>query len=79
MPDLLRVLLAGREAPEALEDLAFGMATRDMSGALAEFPVGNRRAVIAKLAARALGAMTGPSTAACGCSLRRIGGQPLEG
>lgn len=64
VPDLLRAMLAGREAPEALEDLAFGMATRDMSGALAEFPVGNRRAVIAKLAARALGAVSGPSTAA---------------
>lgn len=64
VPDLLRAMLAGREAPEALEDLAFGMATRDMSGALAEFPIGNRRAVIAKLATRALGAVSGPSTAA---------------
>lgn len=63
VPELLRALLAGREAPEALEDLAFGMATRDMSGELAAFPVGNRRAVIAKLAARALTAMNAPPTA----------------
>ncbi len=51
---LLREMLAGRDAPDALETLAFGHATRDMSGALQQFPVVNRRAEIAKLATRAL-------------------------
>ncbi|MGE0814442.1 MAG: hypothetical protein AB7O28_16315 [Vicinamibacterales bacterium] len=52
--ELLRLLLAGRDAPEALEELAFGHHGRDMSAELAVFPIGNRRAVIAKLATRAL-------------------------
>lgn len=51
---LLREMLAGRDAPEDLEAIAFGHATRDMSGALQRFPVPNRRAEIAKLATRAL-------------------------
>ncbi|MEZ5292652.1 MAG: hypothetical protein R2745_16340 [Vicinamibacterales bacterium] len=59
--DVLRLLLAGREAPEALEELAFGHHGRDMSAELAVFPIGNRRAVIAKLATRALARLQEPS------------------
>lgn len=51
---LLREMLAGRDAPPDLEAIAFGHATRDMSGALQRFPVPNRRAEIARLATRAL-------------------------
>jgi hypothetical protein len=61
--DILRALLAGRDAPEALEDLAYGRNARDMSGELAAFPVGNRRALIAKLATRALSAHSTAATA----------------
>ncbi len=57
---LLREMLAGRDAPEALETLAFGHATRDMSGALQHFPITNRRAEIAKLATRALALQSRP-------------------
>lgn len=72
VPELLRVMLAGREVPEALEDLAFSGGTRDMTGALAEFPVGNRRAVIAKLAARALTAAAAPPTPGFGLPERPV-------
>ncbi len=57
---LLREMLAGRDAPEALETLAFGHATRDMTGALQQFPIANRRAEIAKLATRALALQAQP-------------------
>lgn len=57
---LLREMLAGRDAPEALETLAFGHATRDLSGALQRFPITNRRAEIAKLATRALALQSRP-------------------
>lgn len=57
---LLREMLAGRDAPEALETLAFGHATRDLSGALQDFPITNRRAEIAKLATRALALQSRP-------------------
>ncbi|HUU33606.1 MAG TPA: hypothetical protein VMW48_06055, partial [Vicinamibacterales bacterium] len=60
---LLREMLAGRDAPEALETLAFGHATRDMSGALQQFPLANRRAEIAKLATRALAFQAQPPDA----------------
>ena len=58
---LLREMLAGRDAPPDLEALAFGRATRDMSGALQQFPLANRRAEIAKLATRALALQTRPA------------------
>ena len=57
---LLREMLAGRDAPEALEALAFGHGTRDMSGELQRFPLANRRADIAKLATRALALQSRP-------------------
>ena len=50
---LLREMLAGREAPPELETLAFGHAIRNVSGALEQFPIPNRRAAIARLATRA--------------------------
>lgn len=62
--DLLRLLLSGREAPTALEDLAFGRHSRDLTTDLAAFSVGNRRAVIARLATRALAVAEGGKTAA---------------
>lgn len=57
--DLLRLLLSGRDAPSALEDLAFGRHSRDLTTDLATFSVGNRRAVIARLATRALAVAEG--------------------
>lgn len=52
--DLLRAMLGESDVPEPLEALAFGASARDLSTDLAAFPVGNRRAVIARLATRAL-------------------------
>ena len=51
---LLRELLAGRDAPAALTALASGRLTHDIYGELGRFPVVNRRAAIADLAVRAL-------------------------
>ena len=59
---LLRELLAGRNAPDALMALANGRVTHDIYGELGRFPVPNRRATIADLAARAL-ALQARSTA----------------
>jgi hypothetical protein len=58
--DLLRAMLGDADVPEALEALAYGPSTRDLSSDLAAFPVGNRRAVIARLATRAIAALTAP-------------------
>ena len=51
---LLREMLDGREAPEAIRAVAFSRGSLDLLAALAEFPVANPRAQIAALAARAL-------------------------
>lgn len=57
--DLLRAMLGDNEVPEPLAALAYGSSTRDLSSDLTAFPVGNRRAVIARLATRAIA--TGPT------------------
>ncbi len=51
---LLRLLLSGRDAPEALRALAVDAAPPDMVEALGQFHVADHHAEIAKLAARAL-------------------------
>ncbi len=58
--DLLRAMLGDSEVPEALEALAYGPSTRDLSTDLAAFPIGNRRAAIARLATRALAVLAAP-------------------
>ena len=58
--DLLRAMLGDSDVPESLEALAYGPSTRDLSTDLAAFPIGNRRAVLARLATRALAALTAP-------------------
>lgn len=58
--DLLRAMLGDGDVPEALEALAYGPSTRDLSNDLAAFPIGNRRAVLARLATRAIAALTAP-------------------
>jgi hypothetical protein len=64
--DLLRLMLAGREAPEALEDLVFGHHSRDLSSDLAAFSGVNRHAVIAKLVTRALAKQASASPSVVG-------------
>lgn len=61
---LLRELLAGRDAPDEVEALAYGVAVHELSSDLAALPAGNRRAHIAKLATRAIAAETAPPTSA---------------
>ncbi|MFN7979718.1 MAG: hypothetical protein U0P30_16410 [Vicinamibacterales bacterium] len=61
---LLRELLAGRDAPDEVEALAYGVAVHELSSDLAALPVGNRRALIAKLATRAIAAELAPPTIA---------------
>lgn len=61
---LLRELLAGRDAPDEVESLAYGVAVHELSSDLASLPVGNRRALIAKLATRAIAAELAPPTIA---------------
>ena len=51
---LLREMLEGREAPEALRALVRSHRTRDLLTALADFPLADPRAQIGALAARAL-------------------------
>ena len=58
--DLLRAMLGDSEVPETLEALAYGPSTRDLSSDLGAFAIGNRRAVIARLATRALAVLTSP-------------------
>lgn len=61
---LLRELLAGRDAPDEVEALAYGVAVHELSSDLAALPVGNRHALIAKLAIRAIAAEQAPPTRA---------------
>lgn len=61
---LLRDLLAGRDAPDEVEALAYGVAVHELSSDLAALPVGNRHALIAKLATRAIAAEHAPPTRA---------------
>ncbi len=56
---LLRLLLSGRDAPEALIALAAGAAPPDMVEALGQFHVADHHKEIAKLAARALDHQSG--------------------
>lgn len=60
--EFLRAMLAGREAPPALEALARRTRPRDLSEKLAAFDIGNRRARIGALATRALAAPVAPTT-----------------
>lgn len=62
--ELLRAMLGDSDVPEPLVTLAYGSSTRDLSSDLAAFPVGNRRAVIARLAARAIAGPAAPAPAA---------------
>jgi hypothetical protein len=62
--DLLRAMLGDSDVPEPLEALAYGSSTRDLSTDLAAFPIGNRRAVLARLAVRAISAPAAPAASA---------------
>lgn len=58
---LLRELLAGRDAPAEVEAVAYSPGARDLSEELATVAIGNRRALIAKLASRALAVADRPA------------------
>lgn len=61
--EFLRAMLAGREAPPALEALARRTRPRDLSEKLAAFDIGDRRARIGALATRGLATPPAPRVA----------------